>query len=93
MVKGSGMVRDSHSRAVLQVERALVVSVSVLEDSLSSRQTKDMRCVVFCMSKAYEATGRTRLGRLKCGVTATLDMVYQTLVKTQSCVRCNVKVT
>lgn len=34
------------------------------EERFSSRQVKDMRCVVFCILKGYEATGPAHLGRL-----------------------------
>lgn len=64
MTKGSVSVQVSQASADMQVERVLVVLVSILEDSLSSRQVKDMRCVVFRGSNDCEATGRTHLGRL-----------------------------
>lgn len=35
-----------------------------LEDRLSIRQEKDMRCVVLCKTKSYAATEHAHLGRL-----------------------------
>ena len=84
MTKGSTLVRDSQSSADMQVDRVAVEqSVIILENSLSSRQVKDMRCVVFCGPKDCRATGRTHLGRL------TLKLIIYK--KTQSCVRRSVK--
>lgn len=69
MTKGSTLVRDSQSSADVQVDRVEVEqSVIILENSLSSRQVKDMRCVVFCGPKDCRATGRTHLGRLRIGI-------------------------
>lgn len=66
MVKGSAKVQGSQPRALVQVDRQREAGFvfNCLDNSLSSRQAKDMRCVVFCLSKVDEATGRTRLGRL-----------------------------
>lgn len=77
MTKGSILVRDSQSSADMQVDRVAVEqSVIILENSLSSRQVKDMRCVVFCGPKDCRATGRTHLGRLRIGIcTQSLKLI------------------
>ena len=49
----------------MQIERLVVVKAVIgLEGQLSSRQVKDMRCVVLCGSKGHAATGRTHLSSL-----------------------------
>ena len=77
MTKGSILVRDSQSSANMQVDRVAVEqSVIILENPLSSRQVKDMRCVVFCGPKDCRATGRTHLGRLRIGIcTQSLKLI------------------
>ena len=92
MVKGSALVQASQASADVQVKRDLVGKLVMdLEDWLSSRQTKDRRCVVFRDPKGYEATGRTHLSGFS-SETSTTNLMVDYL-KTQSCVRYSVKVT
>lgn len=53
---------DSQEKACVQFESDVGYTI-FLERRSSKRQPKDMRCVVFCSPKDYEATGRTHLGR------------------------------
>ena len=48
----------------LKVVGGPVQDLHKLEDPLSSRQVKNMRCVAFCRPKAYETTDSAHLSQL-----------------------------
>lgn len=50
----------------MQMVKVTIEVTGVVKHGQVSRKEKDMRCVVFCIPKGYEATGAAHLGRLQC---------------------------
>jgi len=55
----SPSVVSKGGKIVIKRQGSAIIGKLILNSQLSIRQEKDIRCVVFCISKRYKATGQS----------------------------------